>query len=106
VPDKRQANVYPLHASRQEVFCRDCVFYAPQRSMRRCRHPQARHVVKTYAGPATHFVEPEERNADNDCPDFEAMTWRGLAATVVLWLAGIAGLWTLLFYVFPWLFGR
>jgi hypothetical protein len=106
VSEKRQANVYPLHASRQEVFCRDCVFYAPQRSTRRCRHPQAAQVVKTYAEPATHFVEPEERNAHNDCPDFDALTWPVRAASVLLFLAGIIGLWTLLFYVFPWIFRR
>jgi hypothetical protein len=106
VSDERQAKVYPLHASRQEVFCRGCVFYAPQRSAQRCRHPQAVQVVKTYVGRVTHSLEPEERNAHNDCPDFQARTWRDLAAQVVLFLASIVGLWTLLLYVFPWVFGR
>jgi hypothetical protein len=101
-----RTTVTRLPISPQEVFCRGCVFYAPQRSAQRCRHPHTVQVVQTYAGRGTHFLEPEERNAHNDCPDFQAWTWRERVAQVVLFLACIVGVWTLLLYGLPWLFTR
>lgn len=95
----------PLHAPVSDVFCDDCVFYAPLRPFHRCRHPSAATLVKTFAGYVTHRLEPEDKNAQNDCVDFRARTWWDTAFPLVgiplLWL-----LWLLGGYVFAWLFAR
>jgi hypothetical protein len=101
-----RTKVTRLPISPQEVLCRGGVCYAPQRSAQRCRHPHTGQVVQTSAGRGTHFLEPEERKAHNDCPDCKAWTWRERVGQVGLFLACIVGVWTLLLYGLPWLFTR
>ena len=104
--EEPRAKIRRLPSATPEIFCRTCVFYAPHRIAQRCRHPQARQVVKTYEGHTIHYAEPEERNAHYDCPDCTPVTWRLRLASVLLVLGCLVGLWTLLFSLFPWLFGR
>jgi hypothetical protein len=96
-----------LHASKHDVFCRDCRFYAPLRREHRCRHPHAAPEVKTYEKLAKHFVEPEDKNAHNDCTDFKArrlqiLPIEGVALVECVLLFGLFGAACLLFGVFSW----
>ena len=103
-----------LHASKHDVFCGDCAFYEPGSPyvlgshFQRCRHPSAVQEVKTYVGLAKRFIEPEDKNAHNDCPDFKARPAPKLSREWVLGL-GLVGLPVLaitagrLFGFDPWL---
>jgi hypothetical protein len=109
-----QATDTSVPAPQQDIFCRDCVFYAPPplRFEHRCRHPRAVQDVKTYERLVQHFAEPEERNAHNDCADFEARTWwalrqdaallLGLAFLIGVCLAFLGGLVALPHGLTPW----
>jgi hypothetical protein len=99
-----------LHAEKQDVFCRDCVFYAPLRREQRCGHPRAVQKVKTYEGPKSQFIEPEDKNAHNDCADFKAgplrrWTIESVLVVGLLGLLGLASVLGLLFGFQPWVVG-
>jgi hypothetical protein len=100
-------NVCALHASKHDVFCGDCAFHEPYGPTHRCRHPSAVQEFKTYVGLAKRFVEPEDKNAHNDCADFKARPlrvmpkkWVVLLGLMLVLLAIAVGLpWVLRFFI-------
>jgi hypothetical protein len=92
------------------VFCSTCVWYREQRLYRRpshtfvctattCMHPRALYTCRTPTVLATCRRTPEERNALNDCSDFQPVSWwkvwwqlygNQTLLILLLWLMGIA----------------
>jgi hypothetical protein len=100
-------NDLALHASKDDVFCGDCAFYEPYGPTHRCRHPSAVQEFKTYVGLAKRFIEPEDKNAHNDCADFKARPVPKLSrdSVLVFYMVGLTGLVTtvwLLYGFYPW----
>jgi hypothetical protein len=76
-----------------KVYCRDCRYLGQvrlgrgevlpyRRSFFRalgeflyCRHPNARQIKVLWWGEQETQVHPSTRNAHNDCPDFQPLTW-------------------------------
>jgi hypothetical protein len=69
----------------------------------RCAHPHARYMVKTPAGlvPSRHTIE--ERNALNDCADFQPRrVWLTVWRQCGVMLCVVLGLWILLYTFLVW----
>jgi hypothetical protein len=77
-----------------KVYCRDCRYLVPARQRQTgvffyrrrpfiralgeslcCLHPNARRIEVLWWGKQETQVHPSTRNAHNDCPDFQPMTW-------------------------------
>jgi len=95
---------------RPVVFCSECTWYREQRVYRRpshtfvrteqtCLHPRA--LYATAVRLARHT--PGERNALNDCPDFQpAQRWVLLWRTHGTPLSLMLGLWAILALLLYW----
>ncbi len=95
----------PWHnPDRPRVFCRDCAWYGGEkgRGTHRCLHAHAQYVKATPMGMLLLWHSATERNAENDCADFQPLGWwqrfrryHGVEISLVvcLWLVLYALLW-------------
>ena len=83
---------------RPEVFCGACHWYggAQGTGSHLCLHANAAYRVTTAVGMLSLYHKAEERNATNDCPDFQPLRgWRWfrryhgaqISLMALLWLA-------------------
>ncbi len=90
---------------RLRVFCRDCTWYGGIQpdGVHLCLHPHARCVQATPVAMLLVLHTATERNAANDCVDFQPRSWwqqfrryRGIETSLLV------ALWLSLFLWFSW----
>jgi hypothetical protein len=79
---------------RPEVFCGACRYFRETQRMDVCTHANAWYAVTTPVGVDVARHTPQERNADNDCADFQPRRWwwslrpyRKVGGLLLLWAA-------------------
>jgi hypothetical protein len=90
---------------RLRVFCGDCAWYGGVQAegMHLCLHPRARSVQATPVAMLLVLHTATERNAANDCADFQPQSWwqqfrryRGIEISLLV------ALWLILFLWLCW----